>query len=123
MSDVSEEDGARPAEPRLIHQGELTIRIEDQAGTSVLSVYGELDLSNSEVFESAVRSAEERHRANLIVDLSGLQFIDSSGLAVLIRTANRSRENSNSLALLRGSAPVDRLFKLTGLTEHLPFAD
>jgi anti-anti-sigma factor len=109
--------------PRIVNQGELSIRLEEDSGTQVLALYGELDLSSAEVLDSTLRSVEAREPSGILIDLSGLQFIDSSGLAVLIDATTRSREDSDRLALLRGPDDVDRLFKLTGLTEHLPFVD
>jgi anti-sigma B factor antagonist len=109
--------------PRLIEQGELKIRLEDEPQAAFISLYGALDLGTAEVLDSTIRSVESRTAKTIILDLSGLSFIDSTGITVLIRAATRSPSDINGLALLRGPEPVQRLFKLTGLEEHLPFAD
>jgi anti-anti-sigma factor len=58
---------------------------------------------------------------SVIVDLSGLDFIDSCGITAIYRAVEASRANGTRLGLLRGSAEVERIFALTGL--ELPFLD
>jgi anti-sigma B factor antagonist len=118
----SGQDGEAEA-PTLVEQGPLTIQLEARGTVAFVSLFGELDLSNAEVFESTLLSVEAGPAEGVIVDLSALQYIDSSGLAVLIRVAEQAWDHSRPFALLRGPEPVDRLFRLTGLAEHLPFAD
>jgi len=62
-------------------------------------------------------------RVERIVDLSGLDFIDSTGLGALVQAHRSDREDGNRLRFLRGSAPVQRVMELTCLDRSLPFAD
>ena len=59
----------------------------------------------------------------IIVDLSGLDFIDSSGLRVLVSAYERERLGADRLVFLRGRSPVQRIMKLTELDSVLPFID
>ncbi len=61
--------------------------------------------------------------ASIVVDLSGLTFMDSTGIRVLIMANARSRDDGNRLALLRGPAAVQRVFELSGVDSLLPFVD
>ncbi len=58
-----------------------------------------------------------------MLDLSGLTFLDSTGVHLLVRAAARSRADSDRLTLLRGSPAVQRLLEICGVDEVLPFAD
>jgi len=107
----------------FIEAEELAIRVESDADATIISLYGELDLASANAFETAVRHAEGADTNSILLDLSGLDFIDSSGLAILVRAAIRSRQDSNRLALLRGRDQVQRLLEVTGLAEELPFID
>ena len=100
-----------PASGRWIEQGPLDIRTERAPRELyVIELYGELALDHA-------------GRPDALVDLSGLNFIDSSGLRVLYVACARNRENGNRLRLLRGSSSVDRVIKLTQMDSVLPFAD
>ena len=100
----------------------LAIRIErDPEELFVVEFYGEFDLAGSDVAERELRRAGDSDARKIIVDLSGLDFIDSRGLHVLHQASAGARRGR--LRFLRGPAPVDRLFKLTGLDKVLPFAD
>jgi anti-anti-sigma factor len=109
--------------PWVIEQGRVTMQLEDEGDSTFLSLFGELDLSNAEVLDSMLRSIEAGPAEAIVVDLSALEFIDSTGVVVLARAASRSRDASKRLVLLRPPEDVDRVFQLTGLSEHLPFAD
>jgi anti-sigma B factor antagonist len=108
---------------RFIEEGELVIRVDHESGAEVLSLYGELDHSTAQVFESALLGSESRDTDAIILDLSGLEFCDSTGLGVIIRAATRSRQDSDRLAMLRARDQVQRLLAISGLEEHLPFID
>ena len=107
----------------FIQEGELEIRVDHEVDTEVLSLYGELDHSNAQVLESSLLGAESRATEAIILDLSGLEFCDSTGLGVIIRAVTRSRQDSDRLVMLRAQDQVQRLLAISGLEEHLPFID
>jgi anti-sigma B factor antagonist len=108
---------------RMVDRGPFSISVHDSGPVWVLELFGELDLDGAPELERELRLAESREPQTLLVDLSGLDFIDSSGIAVLVHATERSRQNGNSLTLLRGSPAVDRIVELTGLGDHLPIVD
>ena len=101
----------------------LAMRIGRDAGTHVIGLFGELDLATVGDFERALADVEASHVAEIVVDLSGLQFIDSTGIRVLAEAARRSRTDGRRLTLLRGPEPVHLVFELCGMADVLPFAD
>lgn len=114
----------RPEEvERRQQQGdpEFWVLTEHEGDGFVLSVYGELDVASAAVLEKQLKRLQWAGASAIVVDLSGLDFIDSTGLHVLIRAYNRSSDNQ--LTLLRGSRSIHRVFELTGTDALLPFAD
>ena len=88
----------------------------DSTGAPIVVLSGELDSSNVSTLETAVESIMARHPERLIFDLSGLRFIDSAGIAVLIRAAARV----NAVSLRNPSSIVRRVVEVTGLSGVLP---
>ena len=88
----------------------------DPTGAPIVVLSGELDSSNVSTLETAVESIMARHPERLIFDLSGLRFIDSAGIAVLIRAAARV----NAVSLRNPSSIVRRVVEVTGLSGVLP---
>jgi anti-sigma B factor antagonist len=80
-----------------------------------LRLVGELDLGSAKELEAALRRAEDRAPARTVVDLSGLGFIDSTGLSALVGADERLRASGRRLSLVRGPAAVHRVFEITGL--------
>jgi anti-anti-sigma factor len=88
----------------------------DPAGTPVVSVSGELDISNAARLEAAVESLTATRPERLIFDLSGLRFMDSAGIAVLVAATGKV-----GAVQLRDPSPiVRRVIELTGLSRVLP---
>jgi anti-anti-sigma factor len=94
---------------------QVEVRVE--ARKTVLRLLGELDVSSSSALE------DELHRvgsaALIVLDLRELEFIDSTGLGVLVKTHQRMRDAGDRLAVVEGDGQVKRLLKLTGLDQQL----
>jgi anti-anti-sigma factor len=101
----------------------LTVRSEREGVVHAVRLEGELDVATAEAVERELEVVEAGDAESIIIDLSGLAFIDSTGLRVLIRAQQRSRADSNRLALLRGPRSVQRVFDIAGLSDRLPFVD
>jgi anti-anti-sigma factor len=103
--------------------GRLTVRTDRDGAVHTICLEGELDLANAGDLEDELARVEDTDVESIVVDLSGLRFIDSTGVHVLIGARARSVEDSGRLALLRGPPAVQRVFELTGIIDLLPFAD
>jgi anti-sigma B factor antagonist len=99
----------------------VELRTDDRA--SVLAISGELDLSSSPELESHLAQAFESAPKTVIVDLRGLEFIDSTGLSVLVKAHQQAQEAGREFGIINGGAQVRRLLSLTGVTERLRVAD
>ena len=86
----------------------------------VLRLDGELDLASVPTLEHAVDERDaRRHAAEIVLDLRGLEFIDSTGLRAILLQDKRSTERGQTFALVRGSEQVQRLMNMTRVDEHL----
>ena len=99
----------------------LTSRTAHRDGIYVVALYGELDLATAPDVQRELDRAEASDAREIVLDLSGLRFIDSTGLRLVLTAHARSRSDGDRLRLLRGSEPVHRVFDLCGLGERLPF--
>jgi anti-sigma B factor antagonist len=89
-------------------------------GAVFVTVSGELDLQTApELYE--VLTEQSVKTDNLVLDLGGLDFIDSSGIRVVLIAWQESQRDGFALRLTRGSDPVMRAFQLVGLMDELPF--
>jgi anti-anti-sigma factor len=88
-----------------------------------LALEGELDLASITTFEDHLRRAEAGGPELLVIDLSDLAFIDSSGLRALVMADERARSEGRRLAIVPGPPPVRRVFEITKLDERLELVD
>jgi anti-sigma B factor antagonist len=88
----------------------------EESGALVVRVTGEVDMSNAGDIREVVDQVTATGVDRLIFDLGGLEFIDSSGLAVLLAAAQRVP----SVQLRNPSPIVRRVVEVTGLSETLP---
>jgi anti-sigma B factor antagonist len=81
----------------------------------LLAVRGEIDIAVAPEFRESVASATDDSVRKVVVDLSEVQFMDSSGLQVLLNLRKDLTARGGELVLACDSAPVLDLFRLTGL--------
>ena len=95
---------------------EVTSRSED--GLGEIAVVGELDLATVSQLESAFAQLFAEGPAAVLIDLSELQFMDSTGIKTLLQLERRCGEGGVKFGLTEGSEPINRLFSLTQLDRH-----
>jgi anti-sigma B factor antagonist len=96
---------------------DLTVGVTVQAEhTVVITVAGEIDINTVEQIRTAVAAAVGLRATGIVFDLSGVEFMDSSGIAALIE----ARAAAHTVVLRKPSIPVQRLLVATGLVETLP---
>jgi anti-anti-sigma factor len=101
----------RPKAPEKSKQA-LGIAISTSGGRTRVTVAGELDLVSAALLAGRLEEAEKSRPEVIEVDLRGLTFLDSSGLAVLFAANRRARQAGRRLVLLKGHGPIDRVFAL-----------
>jgi anti-sigma B factor antagonist len=87
----------------------------DAAGVPVIKLSGEVDMSNVDSLRSSIDPIVEQTYERVDFDLSALEFMDSSGIALLLRVAAKTQ----SVRLLEATPLVRRLIEATGLSDVL----
>jgi anti-sigma B factor antagonist len=100
----------------------LKITQEQSDGTVVLRLIGELDIASAPRLEAAFGAAVPL-AGRVTLDLSGVEFIDSSGLRALLAVAGRATEQQRELTIRRPSLEVQRILELSGIDGRLPVVD
>ncbi|MFF4169620.1 STAS domain-containing protein [Streptomyces sp. NPDC001744] len=90
------------------------------AGTAVLSVGGELDIETAGLLRGHLDDQLRQGRRHLVLNLSSLDFMDSSGLNVLIGAGRDARAAGGDLHLAAPTSAVRRILEITGLTTTTP---
>jgi anti-anti-sigma factor len=101
----------------------LELKTENDHGAPRLVVSGELDLSSAEELEAQLRQLESSEPELLVLDLRELEFMDSTGLRVVIAADARARDRGARLVVVRAREEVDRVFRLTRMDQHLELVD
>lgn len=102
-----------------VHDGLLVVQQTSEGERLRVALNGELDLANAETPASILREALSSGK-NVVVDLAKLEFLDSTGVALLV---NAMRDGGERLSFLPSEhAAVHRLLSLTGLDERMNLA-
>jgi anti-anti-sigma factor len=98
---------------------QLRITIERQEGRDVLHLDGELDPHTAPLLKQQVDELAEAGSLDVVLDMSRLAFIDSSGLRVVISAHREMADRGGQLTLQSPSATAQRLLEITGLVDHI----
>ena len=101
----------------------LEVTTQDSGGHVTVSLKGELDLSSVGKVEEELERVEKDGPSVLVLDLSQLTFLDSTGLLAVVPADERARSNGRRLVIVRGPDPVQRVFAITRLEERLEMVD
>jgi anti-anti-sigma factor len=101
----------------------LEVRTEDRNGLVHIALMGELDLSTVAKVQEELQKVEAASPPTLVMDLSKLTFLDSTGLRCIITADERAREDGRRMVIVRGPDPVQRVFAITRLEERLEMVD
>jgi len=99
---------------------ELEIRTTQKSGACVVVVEGEVDVYTAAQLKEVLVENIEGGCPNVVVDLDGVAFIDSSGLGVLVGGLRRAKERSGSVRLVCTRENVLKIFRITGLDKVFP---
>lgn len=102
---------------------ELEIEVEQAQDVCVISLTGEVDVYTAPQLKERLVDSIEGGCVNIIVDMSGVGFIDSSGLGVLVGGLRRAKEGSGAIRLVCGRENILKIFRITGLDKVFAIFD
>jgi anti-sigma B factor antagonist len=99
---------------------QLTVVTRTAGKCVILTLAGELDVTNAAEAEEAVRVAWQDSPSCLVFDLTRLTFMDSTGVRVLVRARRRAIQDGGTVVLAGLTPSVSRIMEVTGLNRAFP---
>ena len=96
---------------------DFRISVTDDGDVTVVAVAGELDVATAPSLREELYRVIDRGVSKICVDLADMDFIDSTGLGVLVGALKRVKEREGSLVLRSLPPSAQRVFEITGLTQ------
>ena len=106
-----------PARP-----GQLGVEVRRTSDRAIVRLSGELDLASAPLLEREIEDVRGEEGA-LVLDLDALEFIDSTGLRLILAEYERTTKGGRGFAVTKGSKQVQRLLEITGVSERLPIIE
>jgi anti-sigma B factor antagonist len=102
---------------------DVTLKRAGEGEEAMITVSGDIDIASVARLEAVRQEALASDPPAILIDLSGVHFIDSSGLKFLIDTYAQAKQDGWTLRLKRPAETAMRAFTVTGADRHLPFMD
>ncbi len=99
---------------------ELTVATRREGVQTVISVAGEIDVYTAPTLRERLNELVADGEYHLVVDMGGVDFLDSTGLGVLVGGLKRARSHAGSLQLVCDQEKILKVFRITGLTKVFP---
>jgi anti-sigma B factor antagonist len=99
---------------------DLDVSTREEAGRVVVVAIGEVDVFTAPLLDAELSRLTADGRTDLVVDLSRVDFLDSTGLSVLVKALKRVREAEGRLDVVVAADRVAKVFRITGLDSLIP---
>ena len=99
---------------------DLDVSTREEAGRVVVVAIGEVDVYTAPQLDAELSRLTTEGRTDLVVDLARVDFLDSTGLSVLVKALKRVREADGRLDVVVTSERVAKVFRITGLDQLIP---
>ena len=96
---------------------ELSVVTRREGDRTVISVIGEIDVYTAPTLRERLNELVADGEYHLIVDMAGVDFLDSTGLGVLVGGLKRARSHEGSLQLVCDQEKILKVFRITGLAK------
>ena len=98
---------------------QLEIHRERGDDIVIVSFHGEFDYAEMGLAQDEISAAEAEESSTVVLDLSDLEFMDSSAVRVILQADSRAHEQGRRLAVVTGTGPPHRVLSILGLTDRL----
>lgn len=99
--------------------GQFSVKSSSDDGVHSLIVSGELDIATADALTAALDGLKASSGDRLVIDLTAVGFMDSTGLRVLIDANRRAGKGDFDLVIVTGDSPARRVLELTRMDEHI----
>jgi anti-anti-sigma factor len=99
------------------------MRVERHGTTAIVRLYGEFDIVGADHLNACIHELSGNSPDEVVIDLSGVSFMDSTGLRSLIQARALASKADWSVKLVRGPDQVQRIFALTRMDDFFEFAN
>jgi len=100
------------------------VRFDERDRTTVVRIGGEVDLSNAWSVARSIRESVSNQQLRVILDLTGVRYLDSAGIRVLFDLSRRLAQRDQRLILVvPPTAPIRRTLEVSSLVSQLPLAE
>lgn len=102
---------------------DLNIEVETKDGFSIVGVKGEVDVFTAPKLREQLIDLVDQGQNQIIVDLEDVDFLDSTGLGVLVAGLKRAKTHDGTLQIVCTKDKILKIFRVTGLTKVFPIHD
>lgn len=99
---------------------DLKIESKEQEGIGIITLEGEVDVYTAPKLKSRLIDLVDEGKYSIIVDLQRVEFMDSSGLGVLVGGLKRVKSHQGSIVLVCTQENILKIFRITGLVKVFP---
>ncbi len=98
----------------------LEVETHERSGWIAVTVRGQLDVATAPDFQQALMQAQFDGSSRVVVDLGGVEFLDSMGLGVIVGAIKRARTQAGEIALAAPNDRVRQVLESSGVAEIVP---
>jgi anti-sigma B factor antagonist len=99
---------------------DFDVETTEQDGFSVLTLRGEIDVYTAPHLRQAIVDLVDGGATNIVVDMAMVEFLDSTGLGVLVEGLKRVKRRDGSLSIVATQDKILKIFNITGLNKAFP---
>lgn len=99
---------------------DLSLSTRAESGRTVVEVAGEIDVYTAPKLREQLAELVDAGRHDIVVDMQGVEFLDSTGLGVLVGGLKRIKQHDGSMNLVCTQERILKIFRITGLTKVFP---
>ncbi len=102
---------------------DLEVETSQRGPSHVVSLSGEIDVYSAPKLRQALLELVDKGANHIVVDMSKVDFLDSTGLGVLVGGLKRVKANDGTLSIVAPQEKTLKIFEITGLTAVFPIHD